>query len=524
MNITSIQENIATQKTFHLIIAIIICILTTGLLRLQLMPMTPETDGGINTFVNQFIYSNMSNGNKLNGIMPLHLYSHLTAWVYSLNINQYMLLKVIDGFVAVLASILFFKVILKESGSIFLTVALIIPLLIEMNQPEIMGYGFKNSIWISYVPLFSALLVWQNSSIKNNFSFYLIGALVALGVLFREPFFLIFIFTAVSILRGYGWRMLLKYLVGSGVLGLSIIMFILLIRRGELIGIINSYFVLGGGLSDYSTDILPLFFGWIKYSIKANWLLCIMSSISIFYIVKLYFTDTKLINANRFYFWLGIALLPLLEPILKLGFPYHIYNCIPGLAGLIAMTWKYTNINKSKLSNKLSKLIITLMSLVVILPTINKIINAETIYGPSTAIALVNYNSYRSKFNIESNGYLIAAAKIYNLSREDSSLVVSGHMQALYPLTGLLPPTYELNDLRTLYSSLNFNKDKLGKIIEKYRPTLIMTSNLSGKGEKDLPGIIEKTNLYMKVAIIEKNISINYGYKAGTIYRLKDFK
>ena len=53
---------------------------------------------------------------------------------------------------------------------------------------------------------------------------------------------------------------------------------------------------------------------------------------------------------------------------------------------------------------------------------------------------------------------------------------------------------------------------------------LIMTSNLSSKGEKDLPGIIEKTNLYMKVAIIEKNISINYGYKAGTIYRLKDFK
>ena len=493
------------------------------------MPMTPETDGGINTFINQFIYFNISNGNKLNGLIPLHLYSHLTAWVYSLNINQYMLLKVIDGFVAVLASILFFKVILKESGSIFLTVALIIPLLIQMNQPEIIGYGFKNSIWISYVPLFSALLVWQNSSIKNNFSFYLIGALVALGVLFREPFFPIFIFTAVAILRGYGWRMLLQYLIGSGVLGVSIIMFILLIRSGDLIGIINSYFVLGGGLSDYSTLILPFFLSWIKYAIKANWLLCIMSSISIFYIVKLYFTDTKLINANRFYFWLGIALLPLLEPLLKLGFPYHIYNCIPGLAGLVAMAWKYTNINKSKLSNKLSKLIITLMSLVVILPPINKIINAElnqyhTIYGPSAAIALLNSDSYRSKSNIKSNNYLIAAAKIYSLSREDSSLVVSGHMQALYPLTGLLPPTYELNDLRTLYSSLNFNKDKLGKIIEKYRPTLIMTSNLTSKGEKDLPGIIEKTNLYIKVAIIETNTIISYGYKAGTIYRLKDFK
>jgi len=518
------MHTVANKKNFYLLIAIIISILITGFFRLQLIPATPETDGGINTFVNQFIYFNMSNGNKLDGVMPLHLYSHITAWVYNLDINQYIFLKVIDGLVAVFASILFFKIILKESGSIVLTVSLIIPLLIQMNHHEIIGYGFKNSIWISYVPLFTALLVWQNFSIKNNYYFYLIGALVALGVLFREPFLPIFIFTAAAILIGYGWRLLIQYLIGSGLLGLSIIIFILLIRGGDLVGFINSYIAFAGGLDDYSLSIWPSFFTWSTYSIKANWLLCFTSCISILYIVKLYFSSERLINTNRFYFWLGIALVPLIEPILKLGFPYHFYNCIPGLAGMTAMTWKYININELKLIKKLSISIITLMSVFATLPAINKIINNDAIFTPSSAITSLTPDFYRLKQNIENNNYLTAAAKIYSLSRADSSLVVSGHMQALYPLTGLLPPTYELNDLRTLYSSLNFNKDKLGKIIEKYRPTLIMTTNLKGKGEKDLPEIIEKTNLYRKVAIIKENMSISYGWKAGTIYRLKDFK
>ena len=65
-------------------------------------------------------------------------------------------------------------------------------------------------------------------------------------------------------------------------------------------------------------------------------------------------------------------------------------------------------------------------------------------------------------------------------------------------------------------------------IIKKYRPTLILTAHLSSRllnrKEKDLPGIIEKTNLYNKVEMMEENLEINYGWKAGTIYRLKDFK
>ena len=189
------------------------------------------------------------------------------------------------------------------------------------------------------------------------------------------------------------------------------------------------------------------------------------------------------------------------------------------------MAWKQMNTNESKIKNRLSIATISLMSFFIILPTLNHALKDDNILSPLEVFKWANSNdAFRQKIIVKNNNYLIAAARIYELSREDSTLVVSGHMQAIYPLTGLLPPIYELNDLRTLYSGLNFNENKLLKIIEKYRPTLILTTNLIGKGEKDLPGIINKTNLYNKVGVIEENLEIDYGWKSGIIYRLKDFK
>ena len=136
-------------------------------------------------------------------------------------------------------------------------------------------------------------------------------------------------------------------------------------------------------------------------------------------------------------------------------------------------------------------------------------------------------DSFRGQQTIERSQYLIAARKIYELSREDSTLAVSGYMTGLYPLTGLLPPVYELSDVGKLFLFLGNDEDKLIKIIKKHRPTIILTTHLSAfyvnSSEKALPGIIEKTNLYSKVGIMPLNLQINYGWKAGTIYRLKDF-
>jgi len=524
-------NKIITSKSFHLFIAISVAILTTGFLRLQLFTLVPETDGGFYTFINQYIYHLLSNGENLKG-MTIQLYPMMTSWVYGLEVNQYILLRLIDGLVAITASIIFFKVILKESGSMLFTVILATVLFIVMNDIEIIFYGFSNSIWAAYLPLFTALLVWQKSSKADTFSFYAIGALVSLGVLLREPFLPFFLLAGIAILIGYGWRVLLKYLIGSAILGFSILTVALSFRGWDLLDLINSYF--GGNIQSavhwWIWDVeanAKLVLGWAVDTIKTSWFICTTALASIIYLIKLYATDKKSVHMNRLYFWLAVALLPLLEWFFKYGLPYHIASCLPGLAGISAMSWRYINSNESKQVTASSMIVIGLMSLIVLVPTVNRtIIKSSYIYSPSDAIERISMlDSFRGQQIIERSQYLIAARKIYELSREDSTLAVSGFWQPVYPLTNLIPPAFELVSLRSLFISLSYSEDKLINALKKYRPTLILTSPPSlMDGEGDFSSMVEKTNLYNKVGKVPKNLTIDKGYLSGTIYRLKDFK
>jgi len=329
---------------------------------------------------------------------------------------------------------------------------------------------------------------------------------------------------------GYGSRALVKYLIGSATIGFSVLGFVMMLRGWDLSHIINAYINVSIFFEATESFRKSHFNTFALLSIKNNWIILVTASLSLIYLLKLYFADRKVINMSHLSFWFAVALVPLLEPMLKLPFEYHFANCLPGLAGLTAMGYKHLNNQGSKKIKTSVIIIISLLSLIVILPTINKtIIKSSRIYSPSDAFNWAkNINVFRMKGNIESSQYLIAARKIYELTREDSTLAVSGYMAGLYPLTGLLPPVYELRDVGKLFLSLGNDEDKLIKIIKKHRPTIILTTHLStfyvNSSEKALPGIIEKTNLYSKVGIMPLNLQINYGWKAGTIYRLKDFK
>ena len=325
-------KTIIFSKSLHLFIAIIIAILTTGFLRLQLFSGVPEPDGGFYTFNSQYIYYALTHGQDLNA-MTLNLYPFMTAWVYGFDVNQYISLRLIDGLVAVAASVVFFKVILKESGSPLFSVILATSLFIIMNDIKFIIYGFQNAVWAAYLPLFSALLIWQNISKEDKYSFYLIGGLVSLGIVLREPFLPFFFLVAIAILIGYGWRVLIKYLIGSAVVGFSVLGVMLMFRGWDLLDLINSYLIRGGGVDNYNNLIPGFFVHFGLSSMKANWFIYAAGSVSVIYLIKLYFTNKNLVNTKRVYFWLAIFLLPMLEPIMKIGFEYHFANALPGLAG-----------------------------------------------------------------------------------------------------------------------------------------------------------------------------------------------
>ena len=63
------------SRSFNLLIAITVAVLTTGFLRLQLFSGLPGSDGGNYTFAAQFIYDALHNGNNGSlGGMPIYVY------------------------------------------------------------------------------------------------------------------------------------------------------------------------------------------------------------------------------------------------------------------------------------------------------------------------------------------------------------------------------------------------------------------------------------------------------------------
>ena len=93
------------------LIAVVIALLTTGFLRLQIIGTPPASDGGYHTFASQWLFNAITQDIPIKD-SKLFLYTFMTSWVYGLEVNQIIFLRIIDGFVAIAASIVLFNVIL----------------------------------------------------------------------------------------------------------------------------------------------------------------------------------------------------------------------------------------------------------------------------------------------------------------------------------------------------------------------------------------------------------------------------
>jgi hypothetical protein len=332
-----------------------------------------------------------------------------------------------------------------------------------------------------------------------------------------------------AILFAYGWKTLAKYLLGSIAFGLSVL-FILLMLRGEgnpLI-ILESYLYHASGMTDLKEELLASNF--ITHSlimIKAYWFGIVLSIISTIYLFKSYLMDKKIVSINRFYFWLALALVPILEPMTKLGFDYHFANCIPGLVGISAMCWKYFALNESKIVKNYSLVAIILLCISGVYGNTVKTLSIN-VYQKENALKDAYGQLWESNYNeietIKLSNYLIAADMIKKLSNEDSTLAVAGFAAALYPLTGLAPTSFKTMDLRRTYLNLNWNEDEFVALIKREKPTIIFPTRQQLPGINILSRAIQRTNLYERVAIVSYSPDVYYKSINGDIYRLKSFR
>ena len=521
--------NKINHKHLSTLIAILVAIFTTGYLRVHWISFLPEPDSGYSAFISQYFYSTLSRGESLDHLSPVGLYPLITSWVWGLEINQYIAFRWIDLLVGVTASIVFFKVIEKESGSILFSIITVTSLLLVMNNYSLILFGFRNAIWAAYLPLFLALLLSQNANEKNKYLFYIIGTLATFGVLLREPFLFFYIVGAFAILFAYGWKTFSKYLLGSIVFGL-IILFILLMLRGggSPFIILDSYSYHASGMEDLTNELL--FSNFFKHSlimIRTYWFGIILSFISIIYLYKLYVMDKKIVNINRLYFWLALTIVPILEPLLKLGFDYHFANCIPGLVGILAMGWRNFTLNESKIVKNYSMISIILLCILGLYGNILKTLSINVYQNENALRDAYNQiweNNYTEIETIRLSNYLIAADMIKKLSNKDSTLATAGFTAILYPLTGLLPTSLRTFDLRRTYLNLDWKEDEFVAFLKKEKPTIIFPTRQQLPGIKLLSRAIQRTNLYERVAIVSYSPDVYYKSINGDIYRLKSFR
>ena len=526
------EENIFTTinyKNLSTLIAIFIAILTTGYLRVHFVSFLPEMDGGIYTFYTQYFYTTLSNGGNIDPISPVILYSLITSWVWGLEINQFIALRWIDLCIAVLASIVFFKVIEKESRSILFSVVTVAALLLVMHDYSLIHYGFRNSTWAAYLPLFLALLISQNINRGNTNLFYLIGVLATFGVLLREPFLPFYIVGGVAILVTYGWKIFFKYLIGSFAFGLTTLFILIFLRGGGSPWmIVDSYIAIEGRQSDLNSSLIfSYFFKFSLIMIKKYWFGIVLSVISSIYLLKLYFLDKKSVAVSRLYFWLALSLVPILETIYKIGIDYHFANCVPGLAGVSALGWRYVTLNEPKMIKKYLIVAITVLCIYGVYGNTVKTLSIN-VYHKENSIRNAYHHLWKNNYSeietIKQSNLLIAADMIKQLSSKDSTLATAGFAQALFPLTGLLPTSLKIYDLRTAYLILDWNEDEFVKLLKKEKPTIIFPTNQALPGIKNLPRAIARTNLYEKVAILSYSPNVYYKAVHGDIYRLKSYK
>jgi len=519
-------NTIFNNKSFNLLIGIILAVFTTGYLRVHFVTFLPEPDGGFYTFLAQEINAAISNGENISSDISLGLYPFITSWIFSLEINQYIALRWVDLLVAVLASLLFYKIILKESGSTIFTIILVGSALLVMNDKDLILYGYRNSIWAAYLPLFGALLIWQSISKANSYKFYQIGALIALGVLLREPFLPFFILGGISILIAYGRNAFFRYLFGSALLGFIILGFMLIFREGSLLELINSYRLQASGINMFRTED-SFFYNGLAV-IKVFWFGIFLSILSILYATVLSQKNKNLINSKRFIFWGALAIIPILEPLLKFAVPYHFANSIPGLVGLTAVGWSYINLNQSEKTKRYSIIIILLICIYGAYPNLSASLSSKWLKQKDAVFNAYNalwVDIYSDKEKIKWSAHLIVADLIKQHSNKNSTLAVMMYSQHLYPLTGLRPPIYKMSNLSSFYTNtLAGDEDKMIDMLKQYQPTIITTIMYRLPGVTELPGnkviprVIEKTNLYEKIITVNApNIIL------GAVYRLKNY-
>lgn len=498
------------------VVLILVVVLSVALPRLMLVGGLPTTDEGFQAYYAQLMHANIAAGNGLPDTGPLMLYPLLLNWVYAFGANPMVALRLVDLLVAMAAGYALVRVIEKESRSRQGALLLGALFLFTMNHTLFIQFGFKNSIHAAYLPLLTALYLGLNAPPGATASRWLgVGALLSMTVLLRETFLPFMFLGALSVLISRGIRPFALLAAGGFGAGVLIIGAVLS-ARGGVSALLDSYRDAGLVYKAVADQRVELFFSSSDIALRESLVPIVVAGIGL--IVTLAFGISKKHHASllRAAFWLSAALVPLVEPATKIGFPYHFAVALPGLAGLAALGVRSLRENAPALQHLTTGVLcIALMAQAV--PRLAALGDA----WPQTIEVLADFKSGEWPENlIDKSNYLLAAQAVREASPPGGTVAVSGFMFSLYPLSGHLPPRPELANLSATLITLGQSEPQLREALLRCPPDVVMTTTRTDwPGAAELLAAVQNTRIYEQVAEIPTTNSRAYGNFGGLVFR-----
>lgn len=501
------------------VIVIFLVLFFVAIPRLILAGGLPTTDEGFYAYYAQIMHSGLAHRAGLPDSGPLMLYPLLVAWVFAFDCNPMVAFRLIDLLVAVAAGYMLFRVIELESRSRLGAILIATLFLFTMNQPVFIQYGFKNSIHAAYLPLFGALwLSLDAPTITTMRRWLAIGALLSVAVLLRETFLPLAALGALAVLISRGVRPFSQLVLGAFGTGV-LITGVILASRGGIAVLLESYRDAGLVYASVAEQRVELFFTSGGQALRESIFPVLVAGVGLIVTLACGMSRKPLMGLLKVVFWLAAALLPLLEPATKIGFPYHFGVCLVGLAGLAALGWRNLREGNSPFLLHLTSVAFCTALLAQVIPRLAPLGAA----WPQTREVLATFESgeWPEGLTAKTN-YLLAAKAIRQATPPGGTVAVSGFMFSLYPLTGRLPPRPEFANLSATLITLKLSGPHLREALLRCPPDVVMTtSRTDWPGGSELLAAVRGTGIYEEITAITTSNDRAYGSFGGLIFRAK---
>ena len=520
----------------------LVLLVSTFYPRLVLLGSLPAMDEGYYGWQAHEMYEYLLQGRALPA-GALNLYPLLLCWLCALPGKTMLWFRAADLVVALVSAWLFCGCILRKSGAPYAGLAIAFVFLCAMNMEPVINGGFKNSIAAAWIPIFVALSLYHEDCPATSPRWYFMGALLAVATLLREPFFLFALLGCAPVAFLGGLRALARYVAGGLCAGCLIILPVCLAHE-NFGDVFRAYF--------QATDVYTIQAGRVFHNFVANgWMGAKLFICPIFLTLAGLIlswrafpestgqtrgpamAESALAQSGRrrfFYeniFWMAAFLLPLLEPLLKIGFLYHFAVALPGLGIFCALRWSCIPCALFTERKYLLRLLLAgpALASLFFLPPI-------TGMGDSLEnIAAIGEQSWAEPQAAASNTLHVARIIQQNLEK-GATVSSSGFTYFLYGASGFYPPLHgpfaevdrhRLSDLSRSFRALGASPEKLATALRLNPPDIIVIARAISHHEPDHHEELEKavnmTGLYSPLATVPPAPAKNYGWLGYKIFK-----